>query len=221
VKWDGKAEYLLRLEPLGLQQNAGFAAAVGAPLQSVFFDIQLKDASGFLLCSKRILLKINPENSPDIFQPEMGKEDGKVAAINAQGNLSCDAKAYNHLDYWDFSTNFPTLAEQSDLLNYRGHLTERAVQLTSPSHANDSLHTAARRLFVTLEGDDVITGYAPSSGVAQTSAGRIFVIARGGAQGHGAGWQVFPASIHYRCNKYATCIITRNGTTSTNLNSSG
>ena len=236
TRWDGTAKYRLKIEPIGLQQQEGFAAVAGNPPRPLFVNIRLMDSSGSALCDKEILLKFDPANAnkqlaskktaaqkadadllaaqelerergKDVFQNEIG-ENGKVVAISAQGYLPCPEQSYKHLDYWDFSTDFPLLAEQDELLKGQKGPAARAER---PAAA-ESNSAGIRPLPAPIEGDDVIIGFAPSKGIAETRAGKVFLINSGGLQDYATGWQIFPAAIHYRCDKKAVCIITRTGT---------
>jgi len=235
AKWEGSAQYLLRIEPIGMQQRDGFAAVAVAPPRPLSVKIQLMDASGFALCGKQILLKFDPtqsvldksdagavptppdaaqlqlreierERGNDLFRNETGS-DGKIAAIVAQGNLPCSEKEYRRMDSWDFSSDFPLLAEQTALLQPA----DSPAKKTSKSVPSKKGSSGGNFLSAPIEGDDVITGFAPSRGVAETRGGRVFIIGGGGLEDYATGWQVFPAAVHFRCDKKAACIITRAG----------
>ncbi|MGB6688796.1 MAG: hypothetical protein WBE76_13250 [Terracidiphilus sp.] len=61
TKWGDKGlEYRLAFEPSGPEQHAGFALAVANPPRPLSIDFQLKDAMGFVMCSRDILLKYDP-----------------------------------------------------------------------------------------------------------------------------------------------------------------
>ncbi len=67
------------------------------------------------------------------------------------------------------------------------------------------------RLPVPIEGDDVIVADNPSRGTVETSGGRVFFLGVAGMRNRSAEWQVFPASIHFRCDKNGSCVLTRTG----------
>jgi hypothetical protein len=146
------------------------------------------------------------EHGKDIFQNEPGA-DGKIVAITAQGDLPCSAKMYRNLDYWDFSTNFPLVAEQEELVKDLIHPAKAVAHTTSYgdySGSKKSLPTA-------IEANDTITGSDLARGVVETSGGRVFAVDSGGVLGRAPGWQMFPVPIHYKCDKRAACILTRTG----------
>ena len=57
--------------------------------------------------------------------------------------------------------------------------------------------------------NDVIVGDNPSHGTVQTSSGRVFFVGVAGMRNRTAAWQVFPAAIHFRCDKNGSCALTR------------
>jgi hypothetical protein len=241
ARWEGKAQYRLRVEPLGIRQHAGFAAVAADPPRPMAIDLRLMDASGFVLCNKTVLFPFDPskavemngsgatagkgsaespldpeqqkaqeaqrEQGKDLFQNEIDA-DGKVAAVTAQGDLPCDVQSYKRLDYFDFTTEFPTLAEQAELLRLQE---ERLRPRPAPSSGAKGLATL-QSLPAPIEGNDSITGHNPSTGAAETASGKVFIIDKIALQTHATGWQVFPAPVHYRCDKTAACILTVPGT---------
>jgi hypothetical protein len=143
-----------------------------------------------------------------MFQNEIGP-DGQVAAMNAQGNLPCPAPLYKRFDHWDFATDFPTLAEQSELLKRKADVAARPAQAALHPGARENFTRSKKVLPSPIEGDAVITAAVPARGILETSAGMVFRIDSARPQGHATGWQIFPAAIHYRCEKNAKCVITR------------
>ena len=115
--------------------------------------MKLLDATGFAVCGKDILFPFDAaspgeqdrERGHDILQSSPG-DDGKVMAVSAQGTLPCTAAQYKQIVYWDFSTNFPTLAEQDELmkqpaqLKARQEAQKRAALLTAKGAAVGLLH---------------------------------------------------------------------------------
>lgn len=65
TKWEERPEYRLTIEPNSPQQLAGFSLAVGHSPRPLSFDIQLKDPMGFVLCSKTVVLRYDPRQTPD------------------------------------------------------------------------------------------------------------------------------------------------------------
>jgi hypothetical protein len=254
AKWEGKAKYELKLEPIDQRQQEGFAAVAADPPHPITLSVRLKDASNNVVCSKNILFQLaspkadstladksaapaalpvgtnppqaaatSPQPPPslnidasDSVQSEIGS-DGQIAALHAQGDLPCSKQLYQRIYYWDFSTDFPTVAEQEELLKGHKLVAAKAERKEQPADKSSAPTRAGgmKSLPTPIEGDDVITGFSPARGVAETRSGRVFLIGSGGLQDRGTGWQVFPASIHYRCDKKAACIITRNGASAT------
>jgi hypothetical protein len=55
----------------------------------------------------------------------------------------------------------------------------------------------------------VIVADNPSRGTVETSGGRVFFLGVAGMHNRTVDWQVFPASIHFRCDKNGSCVLTR------------
>jgi hypothetical protein len=257
AKWEGKAEYRLRIEPIYQQQLAGFEATITDPPRPLSVDIRLMDSSNFVLCGKKILLKFDPRNAAiyagtnlatsasnavaapaardaaaqeadlarqdaeelqreheqDIFQNEIGS-DGQIAAIGAQGDLPCPVESYKRIVSWDMTADFPVIDEQKELQARQAWVAAHPEWSAIRSHGAEKNRIATiKSLPSPIEGDDVITGENPSQGIVGTGAGREFFINRNELLNPAAGWLVFPAAIHYRCEKNGACIITRLGTT--------
>ncbi len=238
TEWNDKLIYRLTIGPTGDEQHAGFALAVSNPPRPVSFDIQVKDPLGFVLCSKTVVLRYDPslaaaasgqaqdqaaaiaqmqaqelarERGKDIFQNALGP-DGKVATISAQGDIPCTKKAYEKAASWSFSTDFPALAEQAELLKRQAEAEAKAERLARQSEAarkKAKRQAAATPLHFAVEGYDRISWSDPSLGVVGTDGGKTFVIDQRSRLN--SGWQAFPANIHYTCDQNAACTITRTG----------
>jgi hypothetical protein len=59
--------------------------------------------------------EMSRERGRDIFENEIG-DDGQIVAIDAQGAMPCSKQAYDSAASWSFSADFPSVAEQADLL---------------------------------------------------------------------------------------------------------
>lgn len=189
------------------------------PPRQLTLTIRLLDSSGGVACEKMILLPapapqgtlrdpaqaLAPQITPsgDTAVNVTGN-DGKIDEIDLTGSLPCSEKAYRLLAGWDFSTNFPTVQEQQDWLKHKG---KRAESLKS--HHARRFAQPILNLPAPIEGDDVIVGDNPSNGTLSTSGGLVFLVKPGAARNRSAGWQIFPAPIHYRCDKKGFCILTR------------
>ena len=148
------------------------------------------------------------ERGKDVFENKLGS-DGQVASISAQGVLPCSADQYKHFDYWDFSTDFPTLAEQEELLKHPRNA--RAQQALEERRAAARRAAKPQSAFY-IEGDDTVSGYDTSSGALETSENRTFYIGRKSDQSAAAAWASGFAHIHYKCDQHATCALQRAGT---------
>ncbi len=149
------------------------------------------------------------ERGKDVFQNKLGS-DGEVASITAQGVLPCSADQYKHFDYWDFSTNFPTVAEQDELLKHPRNA--RAQQALEERRAAARRAAKKPQSAFYIEGDDTVSGYDTSSGALETSENRTFYIGRKSDQSAAAAWASSFAHIHYKCDQHATCALQRAGT---------
>ena len=219
ARWTGSPTYELFLDPLDPDQIPGFEAVAQNPPLQLTLTIRLLDSSGGVACEKMILLPAPapPGAAPDPAQalaPQITPtgdtavnvtgNDGKIDEIDLTGGLPCSEKAYRLLAGWDFSTNFPAAQEQQDWIKHKGELAERLRRHRTRRFAQPILHLPAP-----IEGDDVIVGDNPSKGTLSTSGGLVFLVKPGAARNRLAESQIFPAPIHYRCDKKGLCILTR------------
>ncbi len=217
AKWDTSASYQLFLDPLDQGQVASFAAVAQDPPRQLSVTLRLRDAAGLVACQKQILFPAPvPHEKGAKFAPLTGPQqsptgdtvvnttgqDGQISEIDLSGPLPCPAKAYAASKGWDFSTDFPAVAEQEEWLRHEGGLTAKG-------HGNGELSPQSEHLATSIEGDDVIVGDNPSRGTVETSGGRVFYLGTAGLHNRSAEWQVFPAAVHFRCDKNGSCILTR------------
>jgi hypothetical protein len=162
------------------------------------------------------------EHGKDVFQGQVDP-DGKIVAINSQGDLSCTAEAYEKAENWSFLTGslsqaepaFPSLSEQQAWLK---HEEEMEAEAQSPSPAEAATHkraaakAAAKLLPFSIEGDDAIVDFDISHGIIQTRGHKTFLVDKAIAAGADPGWQDFPVSIHYRCDQSSSCTLMHSGT---------
>ena len=222
ARWEASASYQLFLDPLGPQQAASFATVAADPPRQISVTIRLLDAAGLVACQKQILFPPPAPRAPDdsdsapLPGPQqtatgdtvvnMSGKGGKIAEIDLSGPLPCAAKAYAASKTWDFATDFPTPAEEDTWLREERSNAEK-------NHGGDRNQLGrAARLPAPIEGDDVIVGDNPSRGTVETSGGRVFQLGAAGMRNRAAEWQVFPASIHFRCDKNGSCSLTRANT---------
>lgn len=218
ARWEGSGSYQFFLDPIDPQQVASFAAVAQDPSRQLSVTLRFRDAAGLVACQKQILFPASVAHTPgtkfvapreprqtqtgDIVQ-NMAGEDGQIAEIDLTGPLPCAAKAYASFKSWDFFTNFPTVAEQDEWLRH-----ESAVNAKGHG-GNNGLLSQIQHLPTPIEGDDVIVADNPSRGTVETSGGRVFFLGVAGMHNRTVDWQVFPAAIHFRCDKNGSCVLTR------------
>ena len=249
TKWEQKSlQYRISFEPNAPEQGAGFALALSNPPRPLSIAFQLKDAKGFVLCTKDILIKYDPalalpplpaapqnakgkkdapsqadlesarqadllrlqtqeaqrEKGQDIFQEQTGP-DGQIAAMSSQGEIPCSRDSYEKVAMWSFSADFPSIAEQADLVKQRSEAQTDAER--TAAHRRQAPKPVAKPLSFAIEGDEVLVGYDPASGVLETGAGQSFYVDK---QANLSAWEAFPLRIHYRCDE-AGCTLIRAG----------
>jgi hypothetical protein len=207
TRWQNKTQYMLKIEPLDPRDAERFASVTAHPSKPVAINIRLIDSSGFALCGKEIVLPYEAKNEvqtngADVFTNILGS-DGKVEALWAQGDLPCSPDQYKRFDYWDLSTNFPTLAEQDQAL---GHGHAESSQTTLEARAIAKRRLAVKKPLSTfyLEGDDRVTSYEPSRDLLITP-GRSFLIPSKSDQDVVAEWANDSALIHFKCDQQSNC----------------
>jgi hypothetical protein len=216
TRWQqGKTQYMLKMEPLDPRDSEGFAAVAANPTKPISINIRLLDASGFALCGKQILLHSgsqHPALGVDVFQNIQG-DDGTVEALWAQGDLPCSPDQYRKFDYWDLSTNFPTIAEQEALLGKRPPVvavTGSPQAIATTAGIRGRRKAAAAKGPVSMfffEGDDQISMYEPARAVLTDDSGRSFFIPVKSDQTIAATWAANYAHIHFKCDQRANCAL--------------
>ncbi len=145
------------------------------------------------------------EQGKDLFQNQT-TADGQIAAINAQGSLPCSPDQYRRVDYWDFTTNFPTLDEQALLLDPKA---ARAKEFDPPGHPQKRTLPKWGDGFV-IQGDDRVKGYDQARGLLWAED-RTFAIDKRLGQATATAWASNYTLIHYRCDQHASCALTAAG----------
>jgi hypothetical protein len=146
------------------------------------------------------------ERGKDLFQNQTDS-DGQVTAVNAQGTLPCSPDQYRRTDYWDFNTNFPTLAEQAALLDPKS--AQQAKEFEAPGHP-------ARRSLLkwgdgfVIQGDNRVTGYDSARGLLWAED-KTFAIDKRYGQATASDWANKYTLIHYKCDQHASCALTAAG----------
>jgi hypothetical protein len=226
ARWEGSAAYQLSIDPLDQQQVARFQAVAEDPPHPLTFVIRLRDASGLVVCQKEILFPVegppgDPPYTGQAMQPRISPSgdtvqnvadaDGKIAEISVTGGLPCPKKAYQHLAGWDFISNFPAVADQTDWLKHEASLAKAGKTNAGNTQRGNTQRFVARaqRLPAAIDGDDTIVGDNPLKGTVDTSGGRVFLVGANGLRSRSTEWQFFPAAIHFRCDKNGACQLTR------------
>jgi hypothetical protein len=211
ARWENGSSYQLFLDPIDPGQEASFAAMAQDPPRQLSIMLRFRDAAGLVVCQKQILLPApgaaaqrGPQQTEtgDTVENMTGK-NGEVAEIDLDGPLPCPAKVYSTFKSWEFFTDFPALAEQEDWLRH-----ERALNAKERGD-NARLSPPIERLPIPIEGDDVIVGDNPSRATVETSGGRVFFLGVAGMHNRSADLPVFPAPIHFHCEKNGSCVLTR------------
>ena len=86
TQWDKKLGYRLALQPSDPNRQAGFAFAVAHSPRPLAIEIHLRDAQGFVVCSRDILLKYDPASAPALAATNPAPQAGPADAANAAGN---------------------------------------------------------------------------------------------------------------------------------------
>jgi hypothetical protein len=148
------------------------------------------------------------EKGKDLFQNQAGP-DGQIEAITAQGTMPCPEDSYEKTSLWSFATNFPSLAEQGQLLKDQREAQANAGR--TPVRKKPAAKPVPPVLSFAIEGDDELVGYDPA-GVLETATGSSFYLDKQAGPQSLTGWLTFPAQIHYRCDQTSACIVTHAGT---------
>lgn len=215
ARWQGgAAQYQLEIEPIDPLQSAGFSYVAANPPGPLLLRLKLLDATGFAVCGKDVLFPYDPsspgeadrERGQDLLQSSIGP-DGKVLSMSAQGILPCTPAQYKQVVYWDFSTNFPALAEQDELMNSaEQHKTRQEADRRAALRRRKTPRSAFY-----MEGDDWMIAYDASRHVLQTRLNRDFLVTGPAQQSMASLWAGSGALFHYKCDQRSHCALTRAG----------
>lgn len=206
ARWQGaSAQYQLELEPIDPLQSAGFSFVAAHPPGPLFLHMRLLDATGYQVCGKDVLFPLDPsspgeadrERGHDVLQAAVD-DNGKVVSMSAQGTLPCTPQQYKQVDYWDFSTNFPALADQDRLMAQSSDARSRQ---DAKAHARRKAQPSA----FYLEGDERATGYDASRNLLESGMGRNYRVTGAGQQATAASWADHNALLHYKCDQSSHC----------------
>jgi len=157
----------------------------------------------------------------DVFRNIQGP-DGSVEALWAEGELPCSPDQYQRFDYWDLSTNFPTLAEQDQLLGRkRAETAHTDSESGGEARAGHEERAATRRRVVKkappaylVQGDDRATEFDATRSMLVVGVSTRFLIDRKSDEQMVAGWADDDSLIHFTCDSRANCSLRRAGTVS-------
>jgi hypothetical protein len=241
VHWpDKSATYGLKIEPIDGRDNDGFSKAVNTTTQPVFINARLMDRDGTLLCTKQIELTQNVGKGAaavaagtDVFK-RLPLKNGVIDGLWAEGSLPCTADQYKRADYWDFTTNFPTVAAQDKMMGRKPQVAESEPPPMPPQQndtarvsalraANDRLAAAATAAAAArrqpkkvqslyfMQGDDQVTAYESGRALLTVGPGKSFFILRTADQAAAAQWAEDSALVHYTCDQHAVCMLRHSG----------
>lgn len=231
ARWEGSTGYQLYIDPLAPQQTAGFQAVTVNPPHPVSVVIRLLDTKGAVACQKEVVLPApapgpaasssDPSSSGtaqalvpmqtttgDTVQNIAGP-DGQIAEITLTGSLPCSLKQYQSFAAWEFFTNFPSLEEQDDWLKHQKPNEQANSRKGHGSAGGFGFSARGLHLPAAIDDDDVIVGEDPSQGTIDTQGGRVFLVGVIGMRNRSAEWQVFPAPVHFHCEKNGACVLTK------------
>jgi len=227
ARFEGSTAYQLYIDPLDPQQTAGFQAVTVNPPHPVSVVIRLLDAKGAVACQKEVVLPTpappaagsSDSSSSGALVPmqtttgdtiqNIAGPDGQIAEITLSGGLPCSVEQYQSIAAWEFFTNFPSLDEQNDWLKHQRPGSLANGRKGSGSSGGLGFSARALRLPAAIDDDDVIVGDNPSQGTLDTEGGHIFLVGVVGMRNRTAEWQVFPAQVHFHCDKNGACMLTR------------
>ena len=227
--WDGKAEYRLKVEPIDPRDDDAFLRVTEKTPQPLFINVRMLNKAGEVLCGKQVELTANTGNGAalasgaDAFKRLPLKKNGDIDGLWAQGSLPCSGEQYKQFDYWDFSTNFPTVAQQEDLPEPK---VETQPQNITAEPARDAHEASATPTIVRkrisrrpqaaylMEGDDQALEFEPARGVLTLASEKSFVLSRNAADlAVAAAWADNSSMVHYTCDSRLNCSLRRGSST--------
>lgn len=214
ARWLGtSAQYQLEIDPIDPLQSAGFSFVVANPPQPLLLHMKLLDATGYEVCGKDVLLPFSPsspaeaarERGQDLLQTTVD-DTGKIISMSAQGTLPCTPEQYKQVVYWDFSTNFPALEEQEQLMN---HASAARIRQENQERVLRARNAPPSTFF--LEGDEYALQYDPSRNVLEGRLGRRFQVTGSAQEATASLWVDNGVLFHYKCDQRAHCMLASAG----------
>lgn len=153
------------------------------------------------------------EQGHDVFDLQVGP-NGQIASISAKGELPCTRSNYEDATSWSFVPDFPSIAEQKELLKKlrerREEEANQEVEAAKP-HKSKAVKPAPNTVLYYIEGDDAIVDFDASSGNITTRSRKLFSIERGGTEAALLKSSDLPMRIHYRCDQNGSCSLMSHG----------
>jgi hypothetical protein len=226
AEWTGDAGYKFTIDPLDSTMIPNFQATIANPPHAITFTLKMLDKSEGVVCQKDVVVPGQPEGSGDFDQTAAlaqrtlptGETMQNVAVANQQigetilnGSLGCNLDAFKKIVAWEFTTDFPPLSTQKDWEKHEDAVKAEAKRARSgkPDPQTIAGYTFVNSLPIPIEADDVIVGDNPAKGIVTTNSGRAFLVGSKVLVNPALDWQIFPADVHYRCDRTAMCMVTR------------
>lgn len=146
------------------------------------------------------------KQAADTFHNDMG-DNGQIASVYVQGVLPCTEAQYRKFYYWDFSTNFPSLAQQDALMKAPAIAAARAAAAAREAERRRE----ARSPHYFVEGDATIRDFDAATARLQSGTGQSFIVVKKAEFPTANAWAASNAQIHYKCDTLANCLLTRAG----------
>lgn len=155
--------------------------------------------------------ELSRETGKDIFQTVTG-DDGQVASLAAQGTLPCTKKQYQNAASWSFVTNFPSILQQAGPQNSDSNDDTATFGGEPARNSQFSERRVARKAplpnsHFSVEEDDALVGYQAATGIAETRAGKSFLVEKRDLVASALKGVEFPIPIHYRCDQLGACAL--------------
>jgi hypothetical protein len=211
---------LLKYDPLRNIPNvvAGDSTAGKATKKNAKIDesVQTQAEVDQALNKARLLgEELSREHGRDMFQPVTG-EDGQISSLAAQGTLPCTKKEYQSAASWAFVTNFPSVllpagAQNSDsydnMESFGGAPSRNAGNSNAPADRRTMRKVPLPNSHFSLEQDDALVGFQPTTGVVETRGGKSFLVEKRDQVASSLKGVDLPVPIHYRCDQLGACAL--------------
>ena len=143
---------------------------------------------------------------PDTFQNVIG-DDGQISSVYVQGVLPCTEAQYKKFNYWDFTTNFPSVEQQDALMKAPGIARARAAAAARAAQKQRE----ARSPHYFVEGDTSVRAYDAATATLEGGSGQRFIVVKKVELPTANAWAQNNAQIHYKCDTLSNCMLTRAG----------